>query len=87
MNTATAAARCFGSLNMVPISARPDGASDAPATPMRARAAMSMPGLVDKAASTELAPNAAAPASSTLRRPIRSPRVPMVTRNPAIMNP
>ena len=39
------------------------------------------------AASTEASPNTAAPASRMLRRPIRSPRLPMVISRPAIMNP
>ena len=37
------------------------------------------------AAATDATPNAAAPHSRSLRRPIRSPSVPIVTRNPAIM--
>ena len=72
---------------MLRISDRVEGARVAPATPSRARAAISMPALGENAASTEAAPKAAAPASSSRRRPIRSPRVPMVTRDPAAMNP
>ena len=72
---------------MLRISAIVDGISVAPAMPSRARVAISIAGLVEYAASTEATPNAAAPISSSFRRPIRSPRVPIVTRNPASMNP
>ncbi|MBM7790108.1 hypothetical protein JOD67_006788 [Tenggerimyces flavus] len=68
-------------------SASTDGITAAPATPSSARLAMSIAGLVDNAANTEAIPNSAAPRSSTFFRPIRSPMVPMVTRNPAIRNP
>ena len=67
-----------GSANMLKISASVDGASVAPATPSSARAAISIGALVEKAASTEAAPNAAAPIISSRRRPIRSPSVPIV---------
>ena len=43
--------------------------------------------MVEKAASTDTAPNAAAPTNSSRRRPIRSPSVPIVTSAPATMNP
>ena len=72
---------------MLKISDSVDGARVAPAIPSNARLAISCSGLVDRAASTETTPKAAAPASSSRRRPIRSPRVPMVIRNPATMNP
>jgi hypothetical protein len=81
-----AAVRCRGSVNMLRISDRVDGARVAAATPSRARAPMSIPTLVENAASTEQTPNATAPASSS-RRPMRSPRVPMVTSYPASRNP
>jgi hypothetical protein len=48
---------------------------------------MSMPGVVAKAAMIEAAPNAAAPTRSSLRRPMRSPSVPMVISAPAIRKP
>jgi hypothetical protein len=64
-----------------------DGAIVAPAIPSRARDAISISALVENAASTEAAPNPAAPIRSTFRRPIRSPRVPIVIRKPATMNP
>ncbi len=84
---ATARERWRGSSNIAKISDRVDGASVAPAMPSSARLAMSISGVVENAASTDSAPNAAAPMSSSLRRPIRSPRVPIVTRNPATMKP
>ncbi len=64
-----------------------DGASVAPATPSRARIAISISALREKAAITDASANAAAPISSSLRRPIRSPRVPMVISEPAIRKP
>jgi hypothetical protein len=79
--------RCLGSANIAKISDSVDGASVAPAIPSSARQAISISGLVEKAASTETAPKAVAPPSSSRRRPIRSPRVPMVIRHPATMNP
>ena len=63
------------------------GASVAPATPCSARAPISISALVENAASSEMAPNAAAPIISSRRRPIRSPSVPIVIRQPATMNP
>ena len=72
---------------MLRISDRVDGARVAPATPSRARAAISISALVENAASTEATPKPAAPISSSRRRPIRSPRVPMVISDPATMNP
>ena len=58
-----------------------------PRQPRRARAAISMPALWAKAASTEAAPNAAAPTRSNRRRPKRSPRLPMVMSEPATRKP
>jgi len=84
---AMAVVRCLGSWNMLKISDSVDGARIAPAIPSSARAPISISGLVDRATTTETAPKAAAPSSSNRRRPIRSPRLPMVTRNPATMNP
>jgi hypothetical protein len=83
----TATVRWAGSRNMFRISDSVEGASVAAATPRSARATMSISALVEKAASTEAAPNAAAPISSSRRRPIRSPSVPIVIRNPAIRKP
>ena len=45
------------------------------------------PALVEKAASAEAGPNAAAPINSSLRRPIRSPRPPTGMSAPASMKP
>jgi hypothetical protein len=72
---------------MLKISDSVDGASVAPAIPRRARLAISISGLVEKAARSDRTPNAAAPTRSSLRRPIRSPNVPIVTRKPATMKP
>ena len=77
--------RCPGSVNMLKISDSVDGARVAPAMGS-ARLAIRDSALVDSAASTDTTPKAVAPSSSSRRR-IRSPRVPMVTRNPATMNP
>src|SRR5215208_8147974 len=70
---------------MLRISARVEGASVAPAVPSRARVAISISELVENAASTEAAPKAAAPISSSRLRPIWSPSVPIVIRNPATL--
>ena len=64
-----------------------DGATVAPAMPSSARLTMSISGVVENAASTDTAPNAAAPTSSRRLRPIRSPSVPIVTSAPATMKP
>ena len=48
---------------------------------------MSIVGFTENAANTDAAANAAAPISSSLRRPIRSPRVPIVISEPATRNP
>ena len=87
IHTEMATVRCRGSRNMLRISDRVEGATVAPASPSRARAAISIATLAAQAASSEVAPKAAAPISSSRRRPMRSPRVPMVTRDPAAMNP
>jgi hypothetical protein len=84
---AIARARWPGSWNMLKMSDSVPGPSVAPATPRRARLAISISGLVENAARTDRAPNAADPTRSNRRRPIRSPSVPIVTRNPATMNP
>ncbi|MCY1310119.1 hypothetical protein D9M70_602820 [compost metagenome] len=82
-----ATVRCAGSRNMLRISESVDGANVAPATPSSARVAISMLALVEKAASTDATPNATAPISSSRRRPMRSPSVPMVTNRPATKKP
>jgi hypothetical protein len=86
-HTPMAAPICFGSRNIPRSSARTDGTSVAPAIPSSARAPISMPGETEYAARTEAARNSTAPPSSTVRRPIRSPRPPAVMRNPAMRNP
>ena len=79
--------RCFGSRNIVKISDSVDGATVAPAMPMIARLAMSISELVENAASSDASANPAAPPSRSLRRPIRSPSVPIVMSSPATRNP
>ena len=66
---------------------RVEGASVAPAMPRSAREAMSTSEVLENAANTDATPKAAAPIKSRRRRPILSPRVPMVSRNPASRNP
>ena len=68
-------------------SERVEGASVAPARPSTARVAISIAALVEKAASAEATPNAAAPIKSSRRRPMRSPSVPMVMSEPATKKP
>ena len=87
IHTPMATERCLGSWNMLKISESVDGARVAPAMPSSARLAISISALVENAARTDTAPNVAAPTRRTFRRPIRSPRVPIVIRNPATMNP
>ena len=87
IQTPIANVRCAGSSNMVRISDSVDGASVAPATPSSAREAISVSGVVENAASSEATPNAAAPISSSRRRPIRSPSVPIVISRPATRKP
>ena len=72
---------------MLRIRDRVDGIRVAPEMPRIARVAISISALVEKAASTDATPKAAAPISSSRRRPIRSPRVPMVISEPAIRKP
>ncbi len=64
-----------------------DGASVAPAMPNSARNTISISALLANAATIDARPNAAAPISNSLRRPMRSPSVPIVIRKPATMNP
>ena len=72
---------------MFRIKERVEGAIVAPAIPSRALVPISISELEDIAASTEAAPNAAAPIISRRRRPIRSPSVPIVMSDPATTNP
>ena len=82
-----ALARCLGLGKRFMISDRVDGDTAAPAMPSTARATISISGLVAWAAITEATPNRTAPLSNSLRRPIRSPIVPIVIMKPATMNP
>ena len=84
---AIADVRCCASRNMFRISERVEGAIVAPASPRSALVPISISALVEKAASTEAAPKAAAPMRSSRRRPIRSPSVPIVMSEPATTNP
>jgi hypothetical protein len=79
--------RCFGSRNIVKINDSVDGAIVAPAMPITARLAISISGLVENAASSDATAKPAAPPSRSLRRPTRSPRVPIVMSSPATRKP
>lgn len=81
-----ASERSRGSLKRLRIRARVDGIKVAPATPSSARARIIISGLFAYALSTETAPNAVAPVSNSFLRPMRSPRLPMETRSPAMTN-
>jgi hypothetical protein len=82
-----ASVRCLSSRNMFRISDKVEGASVAAEIPRRPRAKINISALLEKAATTEVAPKKAAPIISNRRRPIRSPSVPIVIRNPASKNP
>ncbi|GAA3136210.1 hypothetical protein GCM10020001_068500 [Nonomuraea salmonea] len=82
-----AAVRSPGSVNTFLMMDSVDGMMVAPATPSSARAAISSSGVGAYAVTTEAAPNAAAPISSSRLRPTRSPRLPMVTSRPARAKP
>ena len=56
---------------------RVEGARVAAASPMKARAAIIMGALSDRAAISEAVPKAKAPHSRSRRRPIRSPNTPI----------
>ena len=79
--------RSFGSRNILVSRDSVEGASVGPATPRMARVTISISALLENAARIEATPKAAAPNRRSLRRPIRSPSVPMVIRNPATMKP
>jgi hypothetical protein len=82
-----ATVRCCASRNMLRINERVDGISVAPAMPSSARAAISISGVEENAANPEARAKAAAPTSNSRRRPIRSPSVPIVSRNPGDQEP
>ncbi len=87
IQTPMAVERSRGSRNMLKIRERVEGARVAPAISSAARLTISISALVEKAASKETPPKAAAPMSRSLRRPIRSPSVPMVISDPATRKP
>ncbi len=87
VQSAIAVLRWPPSWNMLRISARVEGISVAPASPSSARVAISTSAPVEYAATTEATPNAPAPIISSLRRPILSPRDPIVISIPASTNP
>ena len=64
-----------------------DGASVAPATPSGRAPRSTCAALPENAAATDAAPNVTAPSISSRRRPIRSPSVPIVIRQPATRKP
>lgn len=82
-----ATARRRASRKMLEINDSVEGMSVAPATPSRARATISSSAFGAKAARIETAAKAVVPITSRRLRPIRSPRVPMVSRNPAMKKP
>ncbi len=79
--------RWRGSPNIALISDRVEGIRVAPAIPRAARLTRRASGLVASAATIDATPKAAAPIRSSFRRPMRSPRLPIVTSRPAIMKP
>ena len=85
--TPIANARCRASPNRLLIKDSVEGISVAPATPSSARATISHRAVGANAAKTEAAANAAIPIINSRRRPIRSPNVPIVIRNPAMRKP
>ena len=60
-----------------------EGMMSAPPTPIRARLAIRASALGANAESSDPAPNTERPATSALRRPKRSPRLPIVSSSPA----
>ncbi len=81
-----ATARCCRSRNIVAVSESVDGMSVAPAIPISALVRINISAFGAYAASTEIAPYAAAPISWSLRRPMRSPHAPTVINEPASRN-
>ena len=78
-----ARARSLGSWNTVVSTESVAGKMHAPPSPMRARAAISWPGVEASDASAEQTPNHATPNSRMRRRPNRSPMAPAVSRRHA----
>ncbi len=87
IHTETARVRCRGWVNRVRMSDRVEGMRVAPATPSSARLRIRVRAVGENAASTEATPKAAEPINSRRRRPMRSPRVPIVMSVPAMRNP
>ena len=82
LNAPIARARSPGSGNSVTIMPRMTAEASAPPTPWTKRAATSAPGPVARPHSSEAPVNTASPATSTLRRPRRSPRRPASSSRP-----
>ena len=80
---AIALARSFGSRNTLVKIDRVAGMMNAAPMPMRARNAMSWPGVSAAAASSEPAPKMLMPKMSAPRRPNLSPSEPAVNSSPA----
>lgn len=80
---AIARVRWRASRNMPRMSDRVEGMRVAPATPSRARAAISTSGEGEKAAIAEATPKPREPVRSSRLRPIRSATLPIVTSSPA----
>ena len=78
--------RSAPSLNVTKVIEKTDGERIAPAAPWARRAAMSMPGLVDSPAQSEVAKNSARPTMNSRRRPSRSPARPPRSRKPPKVN-
>ena len=83
---AIATRRSLSLRKILRISDRVEGMRLAPKKPSSARAAMSISAEVENAASSEARPKPKAPMMSSLRRPTRSPMLPMATSRPASMS-
>jgi hypothetical protein len=81
--TAMAVVRWRAWVNVVRMIDSVDGMRVAPATPSSAREAISVSAVGENAASAEAMPKPTAPISSRRLRPLRSPRLPIVTSRPA----
>ena len=82
-HTAIAVRRSFGSRKMLRMSESVAGMSMAPKNPSTARAMTSSRAVGANAASAEITANPTEPISRILRRPMRSPRLPIGTSSPA----
>ena len=86
VHTAMAVIRSWSSVKMLRMIDIVEGSSVAPATPSSAREAINIGAVVDDAARIEARANPAEPHISRRRRPMRSPRLPIVTSSPASTN-